>query len=205
MLEKPEEIFAELGETLSASAISMTEDSILSQAHGQAGNIAKAKEIAQCGMYTHLMALSATTLSYVMFTENEFEIAETALNRLMKLIRIYNFEKINANEAGKAYIIGANLYCVHCHIEKALDLLEKYADLCVDLYLPFKYKSDSFFTDIQEWLDNNELGSSFVYDAKMIKQNILKSFNAFPSFSVLHDEPRYKAALQKLTDFVNSD
>jgi hypothetical protein len=202
-LEKPEEVFAELGESPNLPVI--TEDSLISQAFKLAENIPKAKEISQCGMYTHLMSLIASTLNYVELCQNDFELGENALNRLMELIRLYNIEKLNTNDVAKVCLVGANLYCIHGHLEKALDLLEKYLDLCVNLFFPYKLKGDDFFTNIQAWLDSDELGSSLIYDTKMVKQNMLVSLNVLPSIAVLHNEKRYKNIVKKLTDYVNKE
>lgn len=203
MLETPDEVFTVLGESLRTQG--MTADSLISQAFELAGNTSKAKETAQCGMYAHLMSLIGATLTYAKLSEDAFDTAETAFHKAMELICLYNVDKLDANTMGKAYLIGASLYSKHGYLEKALELLEKYTDLCFNLFFPYKLKGDSFFTDVDEWLDSDELGSSLNYDTKIVKQHMLHSLNAFPSLAALHDEPRYKSIVQKLTDYANAE
>jgi DNA-binding XRE family transcriptional regulator len=203
MLEEPGDVLALLGESLRSQCL--TEDSLISQAFALAGNVDKAKEVSQCGMYTHLMSLIGATMIYAAMSEDNFEQAETALRKALDLIRLYSVEKLDANTAAKVYLSGTNLYSKHGKLEMALDMLEKFADLCINVFFPYKLKGDSFFTDIEAWLDSDELGASLQYDTAMVKQNMLLSLNAQPYVSALHDEPRYKDVVQKLTDFANTE
>jgi hypothetical protein len=144
-------------------------------------------------------------LHYIFLVENDLVQAQTAFERVMALIRLYNAEKLNVNTVAKAYIIGATMYCRHGDYNQTLDLLSKYADLCLNTFLPFKMRGDSFFTDIDEWLDSGELGSEIIYDDKMIKKNMLQSIFEVKAFAVLEDNPRYKSIIQRITDFINTE
>ena len=199
MLETPDEVLDLLGESFNTPEI--TEDSLISQAFQLVGNAAKAKEVSQCGMYHYLSCLIETTLQYVALSADNFDTARTAFERAMALIQLYEVDKLNANTAGRAYLYGANLYCRHGHSDKALELLEKYADLCLGVDLPFKMRGDSFFTDIDKWLDNSELGSTILFAEKMIKENMLSGLTeVMEPFAAIKDEPRYKSIVRRITD-----
>jgi len=199
MLETPDEVFGLLGESFSTPEI--TEDSLISKAFQLVGNTAKAKEVSQCGMYHYLTCLIETTLQYVALTADNFDTARTAFERAMALIRLYEVDRLNANTAGRAYLYGANVFCRHGHADKALELLEKYADLCLSVFLPFKLRGDSFFTDIDEWLGSGELGSTIIFAEKMIKRNMLNGLNeVMEPFAAIQDEPRYKSIIRRITD-----
>jgi len=92
-----------------------------------------------------LLCLIETTLLYAGMTEENFDTAQVAFERAMMLIDLYGVGKLNVNTLAKAYLIGANLYCRHDFRDKALELLEQYADLCVGVFLPFKLCGDDFF------------------------------------------------------------
>ncbi len=199
MLETPDEVFTLLGESLNTPDI--TEDSLISQAFQLAGNTAKAREISQCGMYHCLLCLIETTLYYTSLNEDNFSLAQTAFERAMTLINLYGVAQLNVNTLTKAYLIGASMYCKHSRLEKALELLEKYADLCLSAFLPFKLSGDDFFTDIDEWLDSGELGFTLNYDEKLLKKNMLQDFIGISTFTALKDNPRYKSIVQRITEF----
>lgn len=199
-LRMPGEVFTLMGESLRMPTL--TEDDLISQAFQLVGNNTKAKEIAQCGMYQYLMSLLESTLSYTLLSDDVFEVAETAYLRAMKIIRLYDVEELNSNLSVQAYLIGANLYCKHGHIEQALELLKKYADVCIKTFFPFKLRGDLFFTDIEQWLDSCEIGSSLPRDERLVKQSMLWGLFAYPSFAALSDEPQYKRIVKMLTDFM---
>lgn len=199
VLENPDEVFDLLGESLNISDI--TEDSLISQAFQLTGNTAKAREISQCGMYHYLLCLIETTLYYTSLIEDNFSLAQTAFERAMTLIHLYGVAKLNVNTLMKAYLIGASMYCKHGESEKALELLEKYAGLCMSTLLPFKLCGDNFFTDIDEWLDSGEHGFTLNYDEKLLKKNMLQDLIDIPAFAVLQDNPRYQNIVQRITDF----
>jgi hypothetical protein len=202
-LKSPYEVFDLLGESFRMPDI--TEDSLITQAFQLTGNMGKAKEVAQCSMYHYLFCHIEAMLHYISLIEDDFIQAQTALERAMTLIRLYGVEKLNADALAKAYLIGASMYCKHGDFEQTLELLGKYADLCLNKFLPFKLRGDEFFTDIDEWLDSGELGSSIIYNEKMLKNNMLNSLTQFPAFNTLENNPRYKSIVQKITDFLNTD
>lgn len=201
--EETDDVFAVLGESLPASALS--EDILIAQAHELTGNMTKAKEVSQCGVYQHLMCLAASLAAYIGMSLDSFNTAQTALNRLMKLIRLFEIEKLDVNTTAKAYLIGIELYCKHGRRETALEWAEEYTNRCLTTFFPLKIQGDSFFTDIDGWLEEGELGSTPPLDERMIKQNMLRSLTGLPSVDALQDEPRYKAIVKKLTDFIGGD
>lgn len=202
-LRKPEDVFNLMSESLQMSTL--TQDGLISQAFMLTGNSIKAREITQCGMYQYLTSLVESTLSYISLSDDVFETAETAFIRAIELIRLYDMDKLNKNISVQAYLIGANLYCKHGHLEKALDWLEKYTDLCVKEFFPFKLRGDSFFTAVDGWLDSCEIGSSLPRDEKLVKQSMLQGLTAFPSFAALSEDLKFQRIVRRLTDFANAE
>jgi transcriptional regulator with XRE-family HTH domain len=205
-LNEPEEVLELLGESLRPGPLA--EDSLISEAHQLTGNAGKAKEISQCGIFEHLMNLLASMTTYTGLlyeSENSFETARITHERLIELMRLFNINKLDKNSAAKAYLLGAEVYCKQDNQDKAIEFLEKYVDLCEETTFPLKFKGDEFFTDVEQWLERSELGSTIPLDESMLKVRMLKSFTEqLPSLHVLHDDPRYKDILKRLTKIANS-
>ncbi|MDR2547737.1 MAG: helix-turn-helix transcriptional regulator [Lachnospiraceae bacterium] len=202
LLKEAEEVFSLLGESLHHGNIA--EDKLISEAFALTGNTEKAKEISQCGIYEHLIQLVTSLLTYVGLTyENSFEVARTAHDRLMGLVCLFNLTDLDVNETANTYLLGAEIYCRQGMYEKTFEFLELYTDLCLTFTFPLKIKGDSFFSAVDNWLESSELGSTIPYNEKMLKQRMIESMLALPSLSVLHDQPRYLALLQKLHDNAN--
>jgi transcriptional regulator with XRE-family HTH domain len=203
LLRKPEDVFALVGE--SARMHNLAEDSLISQAFQLSGNIGRALEVTQCGIYQHMTSLAESLLNYTALAEEEFDTAEVALLRTMGLIGLFNLEKLNPDLTCRAYLIGASLYCRHGREERALDCLEKYVDLCLVGFFPFKLRGDEFFTVIDEWLDSCEIGSSLPRDEQLVRLSMLHALSAFPSFALLEGNAHYKQLVCRLTDFANTE
>lgn len=182
----------------------MTDDSLISQAYELLGNHDRAKEITQCGMHIHLLCLVDLIMNYITLTGEDYGIAEPAFIRAMEIIRLFNIEALDMNVTAKIYLYGAGMYCRHRQPERALEILEKYTVLCECTTPPFWMRGDSFFSDIEEWLNSGELGASIQYDEKMVKHNMLQGLYELPALAVLRDEPRYMALEKRLKE-LNSE
>ena len=200
-LRLPENVFALMGESLRMPAF--REDCLISQAFQLAGNAAKAKEITQCGIYQYLTSLTESLLSYAAMSGNTE--AETAYLRAMEMIRLFEVEKLNPNLTLHAYVIGADIYAQNGRPDKALELLERFADVCVNAFFPFKLRGDGFFTAVGPWLESSERGSSLPHDEKMIRQNMLQGLSMYPSFAALAGEPRYQRLVRELEAYAKAE
>ena len=103
----------------------------------------------------------------------------------------------------KAYLLGAHLYCKHGDLDKSLEFLEKYLDFCTTKYFTPSIKGDEFFTDIDEWLSHDGRDES-VLSESAVKAILLHDLQAFPSFTILSDNPRYKRIMKKFNEFVET-
>ncbi|MCL1883202.1 MAG: helix-turn-helix domain-containing protein [Defluviitaleaceae bacterium] len=196
LLGQPEGVFSLLGESLSTSS-PYEEGSLIAQAFSLSGNKPKAKEIHQCNMYNFQHYLIETMVDYVRLIEDDFKTAQTAFNRAMEVIRLFNIARLNPNIVARAYLTGASMYCTHGDYDNALGLLENYLDFCTTKFLPFKFKGDEFFTDIDEWL-NTDGSCESVIDEQAIKIAMLHGLSAYPAFELLKDNSRYKSIVKKL-------
>jgi len=199
ILEEPDEVFSLLGESLNTSAF--LEGTLIAQAFMLKGNGAKAKELYQCDIFNFLSHLTESMIGYFDLVCEDFETAQTAYNRAMELIRLFNISKLNPNTVAKAYILGAKMYCKHGDFDKTLELLENYFELCTTAFFPFKVSGDDFFSDIDGWLDS-EKSNVTITNEQIIKNSMIHSLTATPAFEALKDNPQYQIIVKRLTEFV---
>ena len=197
LLEQPDDVFSLLGRNIKAQSFS--EGSLIAKAFAQAGDKDKAKEIYQCSMYNCLFLLVESLADYTYLQEDDFQMAQTAFNRVMELIRLFNVGKLNPESVVKVYLIGADMYCKQGMPENALDLLEKYLDFCTTEFFPFIIGGDDFFTNVDEWLDFDRDDMSVI--EQKIKIGFLHDLHEFPSFAILNNNKKYKQIVKKLNEF----
>ena len=198
-LRLPTEVFRLIGE--SQQMPWFTEDVLISQAFQLVGNIAKAREAAQCGMLTHMMTMIESVLSYIPLCADAPDAAETALNWAMELIELFKAEKLNPFVAVKAYLTGVELNCMLGHTDDALDMLDRLAKLCDSLVHPVKHQGHPFFSAVDRWLEDGVTGSAPPFDERMIKKIVFNALISLPSLSALNGQPRYQSLLRKLRVF----
>lgn len=202
VLKEPQLILDLLGETIRPL---MQEEGLISQAYQLMGNVVKAKEISQINLYQCLASLFGSTLNYLQLCTDDFQKAEETINRALSLANIYKMEKLNPNAVIQLYVVGAHIYCANGFAEKAIDMLNKSVDVCIENLFPCTLHGDSFFDSIDAWLSDLDLGTAPPRSEKIIKESIMQDVLLNPAFAGLADDPGYKSAVQKLKNFIGEN
>ena len=202
LLEQPDDVFSLLGESVNVQ--SLDEGRLIAKAFVLAGNKVKAKEVYQCNMHKFLLHLAESLVDYIHLLNDDFDAAQTAFNRAIELIRLFNISKLNPETMAEAYLHGADMYCKHGDLEKALELLEKYMEFCTAGFLPLRIRGDDFFTDVDGWL-NCDVSNLSVINEQALKNGLLHDLHDFSSFEALNDNPRYKRIVKTLNEFAGNE
>ncbi|SFR76735.1 helix-turn-helix domain-containing protein [Anaeromicropila populeti] len=195
LLQQPQDALELLGETI--RPISMDEG-IMAQSYQMLGNTAKAEEVIQIQMYQHLMALIGSVPMYLLLNENDEKKVDEILRRSMALKEIFDLDKLHPNTMAQIYFAAAQTYSNNKKYEEALEMLQKYTDLCTKNFFPYSLHGDIFFNKIDGWLEEFDLGNSSPRNEKVIKESMLQSVESNPAFRVLEEYPKYKNILELL-------
>ncbi len=97
-----------------------------------------------------------------------------------------------------AYVHIAQAYLQWDEPENALSTLENYARLAQSDIYPLQLHGDSYFTLLDDWLEENlPLGNSPPRDVSLIQKSIVDALE-LPVFQVLQGNPRYQSILHTL-------
>lgn len=195
MLHQPQEVLNLLGEKIRPMA---SDDRSVAQAYQVMGNVPKAKEVTQISMFQHLLSLIAATPSYLILNADNSKKSEEILHRALSVVAIYNLEELNTNTMVQIYLAAAHVYCLQGNIEKAINMLQKYADVCTKSFFSYSLHGDSFFDTIDDWFADLDLGANAPRDEKVIKESMLQGVMLNPTFAVLAEEPQYKSIIEAL-------
>jgi transcriptional regulator with XRE-family HTH domain len=201
-LHEPQPVLDLLGETIRPD---VPERSLISQAYKMMGNIDKAKEVVQIDMCLNLMSFFNSGISYVSLCIGDFECAEEAFNRLIEVAKIYRMQNLNPNVMVLLYALGAQLFVAEGDKEKAVELLDRYVDLCVNGFFPFTMHGDSHFDKVDAWFSELALGNASPRSESVIKQSMMRDILLNPALETLAEEPGYKRVVEKLRDFVGGN
>ena len=82
--------------------------------------------------------------------------------------------------------------------EKALEILEKYAELVTGDIYPLKLRGDDYFNLLEEWIEMLDLGASLPRDEKIICKSMVDGVVRNPVFAALSAEPQFQRIVEKL-------
>lgn len=196
-LKKPKRVLELLGEEIRPM---MPEGLLISQAYQIMGNFGKAKEILQIELYQYTMATFHGLLNVMKTNMDNLEKAEDAFLRATDITRIFNMKRLNPNNVILLYALGAHMYCANNFPEKAVELLGKYVDICVEGFFPFELHGDSFFDLIEPWL--NDCDTTAPRSEQVIKESMMRDVLMNPAFDSLRDDPGYQRIVQKMEKFI---
>jgi len=195
MLKQPQDVLNLLGESIRPA---LADDVSVAQAYQLMGNIPKAKEVTQISMYQHLIALIGATPAYLLlYADNSVKSGEI-LRRALSVAQAYDLEQLHPSTMVQIYLAAAYVYSLQGNTEKALDMLQKYTDICTTCFFPCSLHGDSFFDAIEGWFSDFDLGAGAPRDEKVIKESMLQGIIANPVFAALSEQPRYKSIIEKL-------
>jgi len=171
-------------EILLASAYRMTERNI------------EAETVLQVGIYQSILSVVSMLSAYAMFSFEDVRKSDEIVNRTLSVIEAFNIKKLQPSTIISFFITAAQGYVLNQNPEKALDLLEQYAELvCCDISP--RLKGDSFFNAIDGWL--NETGAKDgVASHEVVKQSMVEAVVNNPTLSALKDNSRFQRIVKNL-------
>lgn len=195
ILQQPKEVLELLDGTMKPTS---GDEVILANAYQMTGNPQKAREVLQISIYQHLLSIKGVYPTYLLLNSGESEKYDEMLNRILSLSEVFQLDTLHPSSAVTLYLTAAQGYAMQGNIEKALNMLSKYADICTSNFFPLTLHGDDFFDSIEGWFKDFDLGVNPPRDEKVIKESMLQAIIANPAFSKLMDEPKYKSILETM-------
>jgi len=173
---------------------------IIAQAHQMMGNVEKAKEIVQLELLQNLMSTFEGLLSHIRLNMDDFETARAAYERAESLSELFNMRRLNPNNSGILYALGAHVYQAAGKSKEAIEILGKYVDVCTNGFFPFAVRGDSFFSMVDNWLQENS--GSIPRDEAVVKKGMLNDVLLDPAFNDLRDLPEFIDLTRRLEKLI---
>ncbi|MFH5834814.1 helix-turn-helix domain-containing protein [Proteiniclasticum sp. C24MP] len=174
----------------------------LAGAYQSRGEMEKAKSVLQISMYHHILNFISTGASYLTLNLDDLENFEGVLRRLLPVAEAMKLMELNPNVMGQIHFAAAYGYAVLGEEEKSVSMLKEYVRVCKKISYPYKLKGDDFFTLVDPWLEDLDLGNGPPRGEKVVKEGMLHAVTMNPAFTVLHEHTGYKNIISELTDFV---
>jgi len=184
-----------LGESLTDA---LPDKTLIAQAYKLLGNEEKAQEAMQVDLYKNLMDIFQSMMVAMQNNLGDLARAEPIYLRAQIIAEAFNMKHLNVNNVGILYFLGASMYQLGGIPEKAIELLSKFADICINDFFPFALKADSFFDKLDTFIAEN---TSLIPRNEATIKNDMAQYPNNPIFDSLRDNPDFKRVVRRLSNF----
>ena len=191
-MNKPNEAIAILEPINDPKRFSTHTDTMLTQAYQMIGDKGKAVSFNQIKIFSNLLSLVNNSMSYLYINMENKEIGEETIRRIAQVIKAYDLDNLNENAALQFHYQVTMFYSIHGEKEKALKELEIFVRGCLALVKDgISLHGDEYFTSLDEWFEELDLGVQPPRDIFMIIDNVKQALE-HPALTLLFDTKEYK-------------
>ena len=202
MLGEYNEVIELLGDSVT---IQLPHEPLLSAAYRMTGRNTKADAVLQAGIYQNITSVLNLLTTYIQQGAENIDRLDELVGRALSIISAFKIKSLQPYLIVNFYLIAAHGYLLHQNTEKALELLEEYAQV-VTGEISLQMKGDGFFNLIDEWLNEPDgLGQLPPPVEESMKQILADAVIDNPLFSALNDEPRFQKIVKELESKCKSE
>lgn len=195
ILQKPQQVLELLDGTMRPVS---GDETILANVYYMTGDLKKADMVLQVSMYQNLLAMLGSCPTYLLLHASEPNRFEEILKRMLSVTETFKVNSLHPNTAARLYLAASQGYMMHNNHEKALDMLNKYVEVCTTEFFPLKLHGDDYFDSIEQWFKEFDLGTEAPRDEKVVKEGMIQAVTANPVFLALAEQPRYKSIIETM-------
>lgn len=174
-------------------------DQLLAQAYAMKGESGRALDVMQKMMYTNLLNLFGAFPTLMGLYSGEPEKLDACLAKALALGGAFDLPQMQPTLYCTLYLAAAALYAGQGNREKALDLLEAYAELIARGGLfPLRLKGSAFFDRLEPYFATLNLGTDAPRSDSLVKRDMLAAVTGNPAFAPLAEEERYRRVVRRL-------
>lgn len=181
-----------------ASRKIISTETLLAPAYQMIGKHREAKSTLQVGIYQHMCSLFGDFPDYLMLCTDEPEQFDEIYRRALAIAEAFDLKNLHPSILMQFHIFAAQGYIMLENENKALQILEEYAELVTGDIYPLQLQGDGYFNLIDEWLNELDLGTTLPRDEKIIRQSMADGVVNNPAFVTLAHEPRFQRIAERL-------
>lgn len=171
---------------------------ILAPAYQMIGKPEKAKAVLQVCIYQHILSLIDILSDYLALCTDEPKRYDETYKRAITVSEAFDVKELHPSILMKLLVFSAQGYVSMGNTDKALHILEEYAELVTGDIYPLQLKGDAFFNLLDDWFEDFPLGTALPRDEEIVRQSMVDAVANNPAFSDLKNESHFKFIVEKL-------
>lgn len=199
---KPDKVVEAFEDVTNSNYLYFNNETVLIQAYQMLGNIEKANETSQVGIYTSILSAVSISVLYLAANSGNKELCYETIDRINKLMEVYKISALNPNIAAQFHMQAATVKCIHGDFDDALNLLEMYVN---DIYIlmivdKLVLHGDEYFNLVEEWFADMGMGLGAPRDAAFVWESALGVFDN-PAFEPIKEDKKFKQLKNKILTY----
>ncbi|WMM26102.1 helix-turn-helix transcriptional regulator [Tissierella sp. MB52-C2] len=196
IMNKPQELLKNVG---SEVPIQFGVEKLIAKAYAMLKNHDKVKEILQINAFQHLFSMVSSEIEFLKYASDNQNLFDKMINRLEKVIDLYNIEKLNSHIKLTFYYQASLGYMKQHRHTDALCMLERFYHTCKYLSFPMKISGDDYFYTVDNWIEQNiNAGPYAPRNDQVIKEDLINMIKKELLFVPLHKDPKFKLIINNL-------
>lgn len=195
---RPKDVIDGIEESLNPNRILNQSEGLLLHAYMMIGEKEKADSFAQVSMYHHLITLIGDAVNYMNMHMQDKEICDETISRIDQLIEAFELYGLDLNVIAIYQYQAAVYYAITGENAEALIRLQKYAQTVLGLLHCGMLHGDTYFTKLDTWFEQLDLGSQMPRSKKLILENARGNLNN--SFFTGIQETKEFLAIRKMLE-----
>ncbi|MED5050707.1 helix-turn-helix domain-containing protein [Anoxybacillus rupiensis] len=196
IMNKPQELLKRVGYDI---PIQFGVEKLIARAYAMLSDINKVKETLQISAFQHLLSMVSSEIELLKYASDNQNLFDEMINRIEKVIDIYNIEKLNSHIKLTFYYQASLGYMKQHRRTDALRMLERFYHTCKHLSFPMKICGDDYFYIVDNWIEQNiHSGPYAPRNEQAIKDDLLNMLQKESLFVPLHEDPKFKWMVNNL-------
>ncbi|WP_334329923.1 helix-turn-helix transcriptional regulator [Companilactobacillus sp. HBUAS59699] len=195
MLNKPDEVLDILGEYVPEY---YSTESLIAWAYKMKGDKQRAIATVQSSLFQYVVVILSQINNYLQLLLDQPDKFDSTYDKGKSLIRSFSLKELNPTVVANFYISAVMGYAQMNRTEQVMDCLAQYADLLDGMKFPIELHGDEYFDQIDDWLDQTDLGHSLPRDTNQLKTDFITIVFQNSFLKPYQDDPKFKAILKRL-------
>ena len=176
----------------------MTSGVLLSTAYQMIGQKDKAKTAIQVDIYQNIMIIFGSYPSLLMLYADDEVKFQASLDRIFALDEAFGIRSMHPGIVIPVLLVAAQGYAMQGHMEKALDMLQRYVEIATNSMFPWTLHGNEFFDKLDDWFNDLDFGTDMPRSKEIIKGSIIESVSENPMFQQLKENSRFNSIIEQL-------
>jgi tetratricopeptide (TPR) repeat protein len=177
----------------------MSPESILVKAYQMKGDRAKAIEYLQGYTYVKLVTMLGAVPDYFTLYAEQPDRMDEYYHIFLTISQLFQLEELSPAALINIYLSGAMAYAKQGNIEKAMDILEEYAELILKLDKETIYlHGNRIFDALEGYFAEVDVETDAPRGMELIRKDMRNSILSNPAFTGLEGEERFLRIKRKL-------